>query len=218
VLNYIVTSNHIHLLVRDNGERDVIPNSMQLIAGRTGQEYNQRKSRKGAYWEDRYHATAVETDKHLIQCLIYINMNMVRAGVVKHPSEWPFSGFHEILAPRKRYAILDHEGLKDLLDFKAMDELASAYRGWVEDALITGARCREGKWTESVAVGGESFVNATRDKLGMKGKGREVIGVDESYALRELPAPYKTIFRAENDDLRLQNVYSWNDSVLFSTD
>jgi putative transposase len=57
VLNYTVTSNHIHLLVRDNGDRDVIPTSMQLIAGRTGQEYNHRKDRKGAYWEDRYHAT-----------------------------------------------------------------------------------------------------------------------------------------------------------------
>ena len=68
VLNYMVTSNHIHLLVRDIGERDVIPNSIQLIAGRTGQEYNQRKNRKGAYWEDRYHATAVETDSHLIPC------------------------------------------------------------------------------------------------------------------------------------------------------
>ena len=38
MLNYTVTSNHIHILVRDNGERDVISNSMQLIAGRTGQE------------------------------------------------------------------------------------------------------------------------------------------------------------------------------------
>ena len=60
VLNYVVTSNHIYLLVRDNGDRDVIPKSIQLIAGRTGQEFNQRKNRKGAYWEDRYHATAVE--------------------------------------------------------------------------------------------------------------------------------------------------------------
>ena len=90
VLNYMVTSNHIHLLVRDIGDRDVIPNSIQLIAGRTGQEYNQRKNRKGAYWEDRYHATAVETDNHLIQCLLYMDLNMVRAGVVHHPSEWPF--------------------------------------------------------------------------------------------------------------------------------
>ena len=93
ILNYMVTSNHIHLLVRDNGKRDVIPKSIQLIAGRTGQEYNQRKKRKGAFWEDRYHATAVETDDHLIQCLVYMDMNMVRAGVVNHPSEWAFSGY-----------------------------------------------------------------------------------------------------------------------------
>ena len=33
--------------------------SIQLLAGRTGQEFNQRKNRKGAFWEDRYHATAV---------------------------------------------------------------------------------------------------------------------------------------------------------------
>jgi putative transposase len=59
LLNYMVTSNHIHLLVADTGDRDVIPNSMQLVAGRTGQEYNQRKDRKEAYWEDRYHATAL---------------------------------------------------------------------------------------------------------------------------------------------------------------
>jgi putative transposase len=58
ILNYIVTSNHIHLLVLDNGSRDVIPKSLQLIAGRTGQEFNQRKNRKGAFWEDRYQKTA----------------------------------------------------------------------------------------------------------------------------------------------------------------
>jgi len=57
----MVTSNNIHLLVADNGDRDTIPNSIQLIAGRTGQEFNKRKTRKGAFWEDRYHATAVET-------------------------------------------------------------------------------------------------------------------------------------------------------------
>ncbi len=65
ILNYAVTSNHIHLLVVGGNERDVIPNSIKLIAGRTGQEFNQRKSRKGAYWEDRYHATAVESGDHL---------------------------------------------------------------------------------------------------------------------------------------------------------
>jgi putative transposase len=46
VLNYMVTSNHIHLLALDNGGRNVIPDSIKLVAGRTGQEYNIRKKRK----------------------------------------------------------------------------------------------------------------------------------------------------------------------------
>ena len=83
MLDYL-TSNHIHLLVKDTG-RDVIAQSMQLIAGRTAQEYNQRKNRQGAFWEDRYHATAIEADEHLHRCLVYIDLNMVRAGVVNHP-------------------------------------------------------------------------------------------------------------------------------------
>ena len=45
ILNYTVTSNHIHLLVYDDNAQGVIPKSMQLIAGRIGQEYNQRKKR-----------------------------------------------------------------------------------------------------------------------------------------------------------------------------
>ena len=98
-MNYIVTSNHIHLLVMDGGGREAIPKAMQLIAGRTAQEYNQRKDRKGAYWEDRYHATAIECDTRLMHCMIYIGMNMVRAGVVKHPSEWLFSGYSELQSP-----------------------------------------------------------------------------------------------------------------------
>ena len=44
----MVTSNHIHLLVVDGGGRDVIPQSIHLIAGRIGQEYNMRKNRNGA--------------------------------------------------------------------------------------------------------------------------------------------------------------------------
>ena len=82
ILNYTVTSNHIHLLVVDESDRGVIPDSIKLVTGRTGQEYNQRKHLKGAFWEDRYHGTAVEESGHLLQCLVYIDLNMVRAGVV----------------------------------------------------------------------------------------------------------------------------------------
>jgi putative transposase len=112
ILNYAVTSNHIHLLVIDRG-REVIPMSIQLIAGRTAQEYNQRKKRKGAFWEDRYHATAIESDKHLIRCMIYIDLNMVRAGIVKHPSEWTMNGYNEIQNPPDRYSLIDTKGLME---------------------------------------------------------------------------------------------------------
>ena len=77
----IVTSNHVYLLVVDT-EEGVIAKSLQLVAGRTAQEFNQRKNKKGAFWEDRYHATSVEPDDHLAKCIVSIDPNMVRAGVV----------------------------------------------------------------------------------------------------------------------------------------
>ena len=51
VLNYQVTSNHAHLLVLDRGRGEIAP-SMQLIAGRTGQDYNRRTRRRGAFWQE----------------------------------------------------------------------------------------------------------------------------------------------------------------------
>lgn len=93
---------------------------MQVIAGQTAQEYNMRKKRRGAYWEDRYHATAIQADSHFINCLIYIDMNMVRTGHVSHPSEWRWSGYNEIQSPKKRYAIINYRRLTELLGMRAI--------------------------------------------------------------------------------------------------
>jgi putative transposase len=175
VLNYSITSNHIHLLVRDNGDRDVIPKSIQLIAGRTGQEFNQRKKRKGAYWEDRYHATAVETNEHLAQCSVYIDLNMVRAGVVAHPSQWGFCGYHEIQKPKERYAPIDYRGLKETFGFRGMDEFAASYRGRIDEALKKAGHHRDRKRTESIADGSESYIKMTNESLGAGGRGRKMI-------------------------------------------
>ena len=158
VLNYTVTSNHVHLLVHDRKER-CISRSMQLVAGRVAQEYNRRKSRKGAFWEDRYFATAVSTDRHLIRCLVYIDLNMVRAGVVRHPSQWRASGYNEIQNPRQRYRTIDIETLVMLTGTKTIKNLQHRHRSWVSDELAKGTLSRQPEWTEAQAVGPESFTN-----------------------------------------------------------
>jgi hypothetical protein len=209
-LNYAVTSNHIHLLVRDGQEGEVIPQTMQLIAGRTGQEYNQRKNRNGAFWEDRYHATAVEAGSHLVRCMVYIDLNMVRAGIVTHPSEWPFSGYNEIQNPRERYSLIDHESLMKLVGVGTMEALKESYRGWVGESLAVQGRKREPIWTESIAVGSEGFVRQTKAGLGIKAIGREAIGEKGVCELREPEIPYSPNIGDENDDLRHQNTYFWD--------
>ncbi len=96
VLNYSATSNHMHLLLYDRDGGEVIPGSVQLAAGRTAREYNRRKRGKDSFREDRYHASAVRTDRHLVQCIVHGDLNTVRAGVVKHPSQWPHGGCREM--------------------------------------------------------------------------------------------------------------------------
>jgi hypothetical protein len=108
---------------------------MQLIAGRTAQEFNQRKRRKGAFWEDRYHATAVETNHHLISCLTYIDLNMLRAGAVAHPSERASGGYSEIQKPLERYSVTDRRAPMDLLGIPSIVALRRSQKDWVEEAL-----------------------------------------------------------------------------------
>jgi putative transposase len=174
VLNYMVTSNHIHLLVFDGKGREVIPKSIQLVAGRTAQQYNERKGRKGAFWQDRYHATAVESGEHLTRCLIYMDLNMVRASVVEHPSQWPFSGYTEIQEPRRKCKLIAYDQLRNLLGFETYDQLRAAHGSWVDETLKDGHGVREDKWSESIAVGSEEFVERTKEGLGVRAKARKV--------------------------------------------
>jgi putative transposase len=210
ILNYVVTSNHVHQLVVDT-KRDVIPQSMQLIAGRTGQEFNQRKSRKGAFWEDRYHAVAVETEQHLVRCLVYIDLNMVRAGVVKHPVEWPFGGYCEIQQPPKRYKLIDQEALVEKCGRSGgMEKFRQTYKHWVNERLNDRPSEREPVWSESIAVGSERFIAATREKLGYLANGRKIIEKDDTFSLREPHISYNTDFDHQNSLLSFENAYYWN--------
>jgi putative transposase len=212
VLNYMITSNHVHLLIKDTGP-NVIADSMQLIAGRTAQEYNQRKDRQGAFWEDRYHATAIEADEHLHRCLIYIDLNMVRAGVVSHPGEWAHSGYREIQEPPKRYAVIDLEGLAAMCGFTNPRDFQRAHREWLEQAMENGGAPREDRWSEALAVGSLAFVERVKNDLGVKAAHREVLEADGTYALREPSEAYTRNLTGENKALSSENTLPWNESL-----
>lgn len=212
VLNYMVTSNHVHLLVRDTG-REVIPQSMQLIAGRTAQEYNQRKGRQGAFWEDRYHATAIEADEHLHRCLVYIDLNMVRARVVQHPSEWAQSGYREIQKPPERYGIIDLRGLSALCGFGEVADFQQAHRQWVEEALMRGMAVRDDRWSEAIAVGSSAFIDNVKNELGIKAIHRKVAEIGGTYVLREEREAYAGDFRGESEMLTPENTIFWKENA-----
>lgn len=211
VLNYMVTSNHIHLLVVDDAN-DVVSKSIQLIAGSTAQAFNRRKNRKGAFWEDRYHATAIEDGEHLLRCLVYMDMNMVRAGVVSHPSEWGESGFHEIQSPPQRYRLINREKLIALIGLEDDGELLSLHREWVDDACLKNHN-RQTAWVEAVAVGSESFVLDIKKKMGVSVAGRKVNSLDDGYILREPEVAYNAHFGSKKVSLSFENTVYFDENT-----
>lgn len=196
VLNYVVTSNHIHLLVCDKGDGE-IAKSMQLISGRTAQEYNQRKGRRGAYWEDRYHATALDTGESLRRCLVYIDLNMVRAGVVKHPCEWDACGYGEIQEPPMRYAVIDQDRLTTLFGMEDFSGFQKLHRQWIREALQAENLRRDATWTDSLAVGCSDFVERFKLGLGTRARYRIISDTENMHVLREPKIAYQEHFGAE---------------------
>ena len=128
---------------------------------------------------------------------MYIDLNMVRAGVVAHPAQWEVGGYHEIQEERLRYRVVDRRALADALGIE-LPRLAEAHRGWVETALQAEAQQRNPLWTESVAVGGREFVEAVQRKLADRGRYREIEEVGGIHILHEPAVAYGGHVPGEN--------------------
>jgi putative transposase len=198
------------LLVQDANGRNVIPKSIQLVAGRTGQEFNNRKKRKGAFGEDRYHATAIETGEHLLHCLVCVDLNMFRAGVVSHPEQWSQGGYNEIQHPRRKNILIDYQALSRLSGFDNFESFQSAHRHWVQSALSDDKAKKEDCWTQSIAIGSRSFVEAFRRQMRSSAIGRHVRKKAEGFELRDSQSPYKAFFNTEKIDIAGKNLWFWN--------
>jgi REP-associated tyrosine transposase len=158
VLDYMITSNHVHLLIWADSVSE-ISEAMRFLQGTTAQDYNRRKKRSGAYWSGRYNTTLIEDGNHLSRCLFYIGLNMVRAKAVTHPSNWQWCGFSEFMGQRKRYRIIDIDFLLNRLR-RSPDVIR--FREWyirtIDDIISSEGDRYESVWSEAMAVGSENWL------------------------------------------------------------
>jgi len=89
---YVLMHNHIHLLVTP-GDEESLPKLMQSVGRRYVQYFNTLYDRTGTLWEGRYRATLIEPSGYLLTCMRYVELNPVRAGLVKHPRNYAWSSY-----------------------------------------------------------------------------------------------------------------------------
>jgi len=195
IYGYCITSNHVHLIAHaDNVE--AVGNLMHLAAGSTAKQFNLRKERTGAMWQHPYQCTIIEDGRHLLNCLCYVDLNMVRAGVVSHPSEWRWSGHDELTKSRKRYGLLNIDRLLQSLDIVDIKTFKDVYDAAIQNRLEQRQFQRESYWTEALAVGSKRFVEKAQSRYARRWSfdvQQIGEGADQPWAVREFQEPYTPI-------------------------
>ncbi len=87
---YVLMSNHLHLLVTPQ-TTEGMSRTMQALGRGYVRHFNRRHGRSGTLWEGRYRSTLIEAERYLLACMVYIDLNPVRAGMVAAPADYPWS-------------------------------------------------------------------------------------------------------------------------------
>jgi putative transposase len=104
---YCLMTNHVHLLVSPEDAAS-IPKTLQSIGRKYVQYFNYTYQRTGTLWEGRYKATLIDTDRYLLTCMRYIELNPVRAAMVTHPKAYRWSSYHSNALGQHDPAIIPH--------------------------------------------------------------------------------------------------------------
>ena len=93
--SYVLMTNHFHLLATPD-TATAIPQMMQAVGRRYVRYFNDLHKRTGTLWEGRYRSTLIQTERYLMACMAYIDLNPVRAGLTSMARDYPWSshGFY----------------------------------------------------------------------------------------------------------------------------
>lgn len=111
---YVLMTNHVHMLVTPQ-RKQTIGKALQMLGRYYVQYFNRSYQRTGTLWEGRYKATLVDSERYLLTCYRYIELNPIRAGgMAEHPSQYPWSSYpcnalgqaDEVVVPHPEYLAL----------------------------------------------------------------------------------------------------------------
>lgn len=122
---YVLMTNHVHLLITPRGEQS-LSKALQMIGRYYVQYFNHAYQRTGTLWEGRYKATLIDSERYLLTCYRYIELNPVRANMVDHPVDYPWSSYRCNAAGKLDGAVTPHLEYQRL--GRTLEERQSAYR------------------------------------------------------------------------------------------
>jgi putative transposase len=157
---YVLMTNHVHLLAtgHQEGELSVL---MRRVGGKFARLMNMRWGRTGTLFEGRFRSSLIESEAYLLTCMVYIELNPVRAGMVASPGDFPWSSYGQNSSGSPRLPLVPQE-VYDALGITAHAR-GSAYRelvgaGISEEDLASIRTSLQ----KSRALGREKFVPTSR--------------------------------------------------------
>lgn len=155
--SYVLMDNHLHLLATPETSAG-LPALMQSVGRRYVQRFNTRHQRSGTLWEGRYRATAVQTERYLLACMVYIDLNPVRAGVVAQAADYGWSSHRHYVGLRHDPLVSPHTLFWQLGNTPF--EREASYARLISEGV---SEQQQKQLTESAlkgwALGGEAFVS-----------------------------------------------------------
>jgi putative transposase len=148
---YVLMTNHIHLLVTPSCD-GAVSSMMQSSGCRYVKYVNRVHRRTGGLWEGRYKASLVESEDYMLACYRYIELNPVRAKMVAHPGEYPWSSYHVNALGEPSGLVSAHEeylrlgtnreqrmmAYRELLEQPLEQQVADEIRAAVNQEVVTG--------------------------------------------------------------------------------
>lgn len=163
---YVLMDNHFHLLATPETAAG-LSQLMQAVGRSYVRYFNHRHGRSGTLWEGRYRSTVVETDRYLLACMVYIDLNPVRAGMVTEPAEYPWSSHRHAVGQVVDKLVSPHALLWSLGNTPFARE--AAYRELVQVGLARGEPEALTQATLSGwALGSARFVQALQEGSGRR--------------------------------------------------